>query len=111
VGGQDRLRSLQVSVSGDDQIPRLDGRPHEASLKFEQAGIKFVERLTRPKTQVQRDLVISASSGVKLSTDVPQTSDERALDVKMDVFLADVELEAILGDFGFDFTKRAMSWR
>ncbi len=98
MGSENRLRSLQMGVSGDDEITRFNRGADEAFLKFDKAGIKLVDGFACPKTQVERDLVVSATRGVKLPAHVSQAGNQHAFDVEMDIFLADVELEAVLGD-------------
>src|SRR5690606_30613646 len=64
-----------------------------------------IDRIADVKLQVGRHLVIAASPRVELATDVAKTSNERRLDVHVDVFELRLELELTGSDVAGDFVK------
>ena len=80
-------------------------RPTKARCKLDEPRVDPVDRVANPEPQVGRDLVVAAAGGVQLAADVAQPVDQRPLDVHVDVFQLDAELEAALLNFLADLAQ------
>src|SRR5262249_44635804 len=86
VSRQNRLRPLQMRVTWQNEIAIALGSCDENALQVAEPAIDFVERLADPEFDIRNDLIVAASTGVKLPADVAKSLDERVLNVSMDVF-------------------------
>ena len=93
VRGEDRLRALQMGITGQDQVAVPLGGGDVGGLQGDEAGVDPVERVAGPELDVGGDLVVPAPSGMELPADVADPLDERRLDVHVDVFAFERERE------------------
>ncbi len=77
------------------RLAAADERP----LQLDQPRVDLVDGVADPQPQVGRNLVVAAAGGVQLAADVAQAVDQCPLDVHVDVFQLDAELEAALLNF------------
>ena len=105
VGGQHRLGTLHVRVSRQDAILVVLGPADERALQVDQPRVDPVDRLADPKPQIGRDLVVAAAGSVQLAAHVAEPVDQCPLDVHVDVFQFDAELESSLLNFLADFAR------
>ena len=84
-------------------------RPTKARCKSTKPRVDPIDRVADPQPQVGRDLVVAAAGGVQLAADVAEPVDQRPLDVHVDVFQLDVELEASLLNFLADLAQRLLN--
>ena len=79
-------------------VLRRAGRRTPAADRRAAASI-CVDRFPLPEPQIGRHLVVPAAGGVELPADVAEPVDQRPLDVQVDVFEFDLELETALLNF------------
>src|SRR5215216_2172359 len=70
VGEQYRLGALQVSVTGEHELPVLLRHVHERPHRCEHAAPDLLRRVADEEAEVERHLVIAAASRVQLESDV-----------------------------------------
>jgi hypothetical protein len=99
VDGQHRLRPLKVSVTRQYAAGILLPSPDERPLQFDQPPIDLVDGVPLPESQIGRHLVVPAAGGVEFATGVAEPVDQCPLNVQMNVFQFDLELESPLLNF------------
>src|SRR5215831_9180961 len=85
MGRQDRLRSLQVRVAGQDQVAVALRRRYQRRLQVLQEAVEPVDGAAHPELDVGDDLVIAAAAGVELAADIAEALDQGALDMGVNV--------------------------
>src|SRR6185369_15829262 len=80
VSQQDRLRTLQVRVSGNDDLAIRFGKVEQSGLGVANGFIELVNRSAQPESKVSSDLIVAATSGVQLATDVAGKRNQSGFD-------------------------------
>jgi hypothetical protein len=86
MGRENRLRTLQMRISGENHLLMSIRRRDERFLKHLEPPIDPIERFARPELEVGRDLVIPTPRSMQLTADVADPFDQRRFDMHMDVF-------------------------
>src|SRR6266550_4822262 len=76
----DRLRALKVRVSGEDRLHLILSTRDERSRELEHRALEIVQQLDHEETQVERDLIVAASCGMKLAGDLARARAQSMLD-------------------------------
>ena len=83
---QDRLGALKMRVPGDDSVAMRCGDIEQGFLRTPQRERSAINFVAQPQTQVGRDLIVSAASGVQLTAGVANHFYQPRLDKRMHIF-------------------------
>ncbi len=83
---QDWLGALQMRVPGDDSVAMRFGKIKQSHLRVAHCRCKAINFVAQPQTQIRRDLIVSAASGVQLATRVANHFHQPRLDERMHIF-------------------------
>lgn len=105
MGRQNRLRSLEVRVAGQDHAAMPLGGRDQSPLDFPQLRIDFADRVADPHFQIGHDLIVAAAARMQFSADIAEPFDEILFDVRMNVFEFERKCESSRVDFRTDFIQ------
>ena len=105
MGGEHGLGPPQVRVGGDHEILLPLRHPQERPLELGQARVEPVDRPPAVEPEVGGHLIVAAPGRVELAAGVAEPRRERRLDVEVDVFLGDGELEPPGPDLAADLLE------
>jgi hypothetical protein len=80
------LRTLQVRVTGDNDLDVSRASADERSLQVFEAPVNLRSRATHEQLEIRRHLVIAAARRMQLAPYIARAGNERLLDVHVDVF-------------------------
>ena len=93
VGEVDWLGALEVGVAGDDDFGVAGAEVDEGALDIAEGGGEGIGFFAEIEAQIEGDLVIAASGGVQFGSWGADSPSEFGLDIHVDVFEFDFELE------------------
>ena len=105
--GQHGLSPLHVRVPRQDELTVPNRRLDERALQDCEADIDPVQRFTHPEFEISGDLVITASPGMQLATDISEFLDQGRLDVHVHIFALLSKRKAPIFDFSLYFRQRS----
>ena len=100
-----------MGVSRDDDSVVAFTAQHERRLQVFQQAINTVNRGSNPETQVGRDLVVAAASGVKFPARITNSIDQRLFDIHVDIFQFFPDIERPIFEFGEDLGQVVLDFR
>src|SRR5262249_39328659 len=96
---QNRLSALKVRIARQNCVGIFLREPDESALQsYKQCSI-FIGFVSKIEPKVQGDLVVSAASCVQLGSGGTDACGQSRLDIHVNVFESDLELESVIGDF------------
>ncbi len=90
---RDRLRALEMRVSGEDGPLVLARAADERALEAGQGGGGAVARADDEEPLVERDLIVPAATGVQVARVLPDELPEAPLHVRVDVLQRGIEAD------------------
>jgi hypothetical protein len=105
VRSQHWLSPLRVRIPREDDITMPDCGLYESTLQIPEADVDPVRRFTHPELEVSGDLVVPASPGMQLATNISQFFDQGRLDVHVHIFAFLSEGKLPIFDFSLYFRQ------
>ncbi|MNZ93614.1 hypothetical protein D3C78_1126890 [compost metagenome] len=86
VGKGHRLRTLQVGISRHYRVLIGFGSFHQRLLQLHDGLMQFADLLFAPQFQIGRDLIVTATAGVQLFTEIADLVDQLLLHPAVNIF-------------------------
>ena len=102
---QDRLSALEMSVARHDHFAIFRRAINDRLLQFDDQSLNFSRLTSDVQMHVERDLIISRASGVESAARLADPISQCLLDVHMNVFELDTELELAAIDLRADLLQ------
>src|SRR5262249_55449618 len=96
---QNRLSALKVCIAWQNCVGIFLSKPDQSALQSYKQCSNFIGFVSKIEPEVQGDLVISAASCVQLGSGGTDAGGQSGLDIHVNVFESDLELESVIGDF------------
>ena len=101
----DRLRTLHMGISRDDDVLVLDSGGEERALDSDELFRETADLALHVHMEIQGALVVSGSCGVQAGTGIADVVRQPLFDIHMDIFEFDGEVKLSLIDLFLDFLE------
>src|SRR5579885_902932 len=105
---RDGLRALQMGIARHHRVDIAPGDTDEGAAQGGDPFFDLADLIAQVKPEVEGDLVVARTGGVKLPAGIADYCDEPAFDREMDVLVGDVEAESARIDIALDAPEPAL---
>ncbi len=90
---QDGLGPLQMRVTGNNLLLIFFRKSQQHFSQLVQGLVDVTDLVTQVQSNIQRDLIVTASAGVQFATQRPDLFRQSSLDIHMNIFESLINLE------------------